>query len=331
MGVGADNLYVGSNNFGGAAPDCAGFCGAVFAVEKDYMYDGNAPAAPVVRQSFPRFDGTPQPANLHGVAEGTFPTSGPHYIMTEVFDGINHSVYAWDDPFGANDFYLAGDVDLAAASGVPCPAFSCFPVDVQQAGSDVLLAGNDFRGQETQYRNGSLWTAQTISCNPGSGTVNCIRWAEIDPTEVVPGPTDGGGFLIFASTDGVEQAGVFTSDDGNHRFFPSLNVNRCGDMAIGYSKSGPDIFPSVAITGRRHNDTPGFVRSEVDVIAGTESYRSFQDPNSANRWGDYSGMSIDPNGRDFWHIGEYAGPSDNPSANWQNVISKSNFGCKNGK
>jgi len=324
MGVGVDAIYVGSNQFG------AGFLGgAVFAVSKAELAAGGP--LNVVRQNVPRFDSTPQPANLHGAAEGTFPTGGPHYIMTEVFDGIHHSVYAWDDPFGANNFSLAGDVDLAAASGVDCPAFSCFPISVPQAGSTVTLAGNDFRGQETEYRNGSLWTTQTLSCNPGSGVVNCIRWAEIDPASVVPGPTDGGGFLISATTDGVIQAGVFSSNDGSHRWFPSITANACGDMAIGYSKSSTSTFPSVALTGQRRTDLAGQVRAEVDVIAGTESYRSFQNPASANRWGDYSGMTIDPNGVDFWYIGEYAGPSTNPFANWQNVIAKTNFGCGLGK
>lgn len=324
MGVGVDAIFVGSNQF------AAGFVGsAVFAVKKADLIAGGP--LTVVRQNVPRFDSTPQPANLHGVAEGTFPTSGPHYIMTEVFDGIHHSVYEWNDPFGANVFSLTGDVDLAAASGVACPAFACFPIPVPQAGSAVTLASNDWRGQETEFRNGSLWTTQTISCNPGSGAVNCVRWAEIDPTSVVPGPVDGAGFLISATTNGVIQAGVFSSDDGTHRWFPSITANACGDMAIGYSKSSLSMFPSVALTGRRRTDLPGQVRAEVDVIAGTESYRSFQNPALPNRWGDYSGMTIDPNGKDFWYIGEYAASSTNPFANWQNVIAKTNFGCGLGK
>jgi len=321
MGVGVDAIYVGSNEF--LFTPGVGFSfltGAAYAVNKADMIAGDP--ITVVRQNVPRFDGTPQPANLHGAAEGTFPTSGPHYIMTEVFDGITHSVYAWDDPFGANSLTLLGDVDLAEASGVPCPAFSCFPVSVPQAGSAVTLAGNDFRGQETKYRNGSLWTTQTIACNPtGMEAVNCVRWAEIDPTQVG----------LPSSTDGVIQAGVFSSPDGVHRWFPSIAVNACGDMAVGYSKSSTDMFPSVALTGQRRNDRPGRVRSEVDVMAGTESYRSFQDPTSANRWGDYSGMTIDPNGVDFWYIGEYAGESENQFANWKNVIAKANFGCGLGK
>lgn len=321
MGVGTDAVYVGSNQFSSISKGC-GFCGgAVFAVNKADLYNGVLPT--VVRQDILNgpggtpFDSTPQPANPFGAAEGSFPTGGPHFIMTEAYDGIHHTVWAWDDPFGANDLSIVGIVDLAASSGVSCDSFSCYPIPVPQNDGGVLfLDGGDWRGQETKYRNGSLWTTQTVSCNPGSGTVNCIRWAEIDPTAVVP---------AYYSTAGVVQAGVFATDDGVHRFYPSLTVNLCGDMAIGYSKSSEDMFASAAITGRRHNDLPGFVRSEVDVMDGTEVYRSFQ--SGVTRWGDYSSMVTDPDGVHFWHIGEYAGESSNVLINWRNAISESKFGC----
>jgi hypothetical protein len=321
MGAGTDAIFVGSNQF------TSGFAGgAVFAVSKDEMLSGGP--LNVVRANVPNFDSTPQPATNFGAAEGTLPTSGANYIMTEVFDGRVHSVYQWNDPFGGGSLELVGDVNLADASGVPCDFFSCFPVSVPQAGSSVRLAGNDWRGQETRYRNGSLWTTQTISCNPtGEGAVNCVRWAEVDPTNVEPLTGLNGNGQLDASTNGVVQAGVFSSADGTHRWFPSIGVNACGQMAVGYSKSSETMFPSVALTGQRTEDQPGKVRGEVDVIAGTESYRSFQNPNSPNRWGDYSGMWVDPNGKDFWYIGEYAGPSVNPFTNWQNAIAKADFGC----
>jgi hypothetical protein len=321
MGAGTDAIFVGSNQFD------AGFLGgAVFAVNKDELLNGGP--LNVLRANVPNFDGTPQPATNFGAAEGTLPSSGANYIMTEVFDGRVHSVYQWNDPWGGGQLELVGDVNLADASGVPCDFFSCFPVSVPQAGSSVRLAGNDWRGQETRYRNGSLWTTQTISCNPtGEGAVNCVRWAEVDPSSVEPltGLNENG--QLDASTNGVVQAGVFSSADGTHRWFPSIGVNACGQMAVGYSKSSDDAFPSVALTGQRSEDRAGRVRGEVDVIAGSEPYRSFQDPNLPNRWGDYSGMWVDPNGKDFWYIGEYAGPSTNPFTNWQNVIAKANFGC----
>ena len=316
MAAGVDALYVGSNQFG------AGFVGGrVFAYDIDDLLFGD-PAPAVVQRLVPNFNSTPQPAKLHGALERLgsrrgYPFDKPHYIMTEDFSGANHQVWSWEDPFGKDDFQLVGDVDLATASGVPCPAQSCFPVPVPQQGSTVTLAGNDFRGQETNYRNGTLWTTQTISCNPGTGTVNCVRWAQIDPEEVTPG----------ASTDGVVNAGVFAAD-GSHRWFPSLAVDRCGNMAIGYSVSSPNMFPSVAVNGRMRRDPAGELRGEVMTVAGTESYRSFQNPAAPNRWGDYSGMAVDPRGGTFWYVGEYAGPSTNTFTNWRTYVSEQSFGCR---
>ncbi len=318
MGVGVDAVYMGSNQFSftpGVGFTFAG--GRVFAMNKQDLFTGSP--LQVVTHLVPRFDGTPQPAHLSGISNNSFPTSGPHYIMTEVFDGITHSVYSWDDPFGANVFQLEGDVDLAAASGVPCPAFSCFPLPFPQAGSSELLQGNDYRGQETKFRNGNIWTTQTIACDPGNGPVNCIRWAQIDPAAV----------SLPSSTAGVLQAGVFSSDNGDYRSFPSLAVNACDDMAIGYTRSSLNEFPSVFVTGRRSNDTPGQVRSEIEQFAGTEFYRSFQAP-GPHRWGDYSGMAADPDGRRFWYVGEYAGASSNAFANWRNSVAEYRFSC-NGK
>ena len=79
-------------------------------------------------------------------------------------------------------------MDLATASGVPCPDFSCFPVSWPQKGSPEILASNDYRGQETKVQGGTLWTTQTISCNPGKGTSDCVHWAQIDPSLVKPAP-----------------------------------------------------------------------------------------------------------------------------------------------
>ena len=232
MGVGEEAIFMGSNQFGGALP--FGFQGRIFAMDKAAMYAGT-PMAVVTREVAPpglegvlnvKLDGTPQPSQQQ-------PVGTPFYIMTEFFDGKVHSVYSWDDPFGTDTWVHEGDVDLAAGSGVPCEGFSCFPIPWPQKGSVEILEGNDFRGQETEYRNGYLWTTQTVSCNPGKGTRNCVRWAQIDPTQVTPAP-DQTAFPLDAGVNGVVQAGVFGSD-WDYRSFPSIAANNCNDMAVGYS------------------------------------------------------------------------------------------------
>lgn len=323
MGVGLNEIFMGSNQFGGALP--FGFEGRVFAIDKTGLY-GGGPLLVATREVKPaslglnvKLDGTPQPAQT--------PTGAANYIMTEFFDGKVHSVYSWIDPFGADVFDIVGDVDLAAASGVPCESFSCFPISWPQKGSVEILAGNDFRGQETKVSNGTLWTTQTVSCNPGKGVRNCVRWAQIDPTQVVPAP-DQTAFPLAAGTAGVIQANVFGSD-WDYRSFPSIAANTCNDMAVGYSyskapgNSGGTWYPSVFVAGRSASDPLGSIGGERLLKKGKVAYSSFQDNGGVapQRWGDYTGMALDPDGKTFWYVGEYArANTPNPSANWGNYV-----------
>ncbi|MCP4845724.1 MAG: hypothetical protein GY901_11605, partial [Actinomycetia bacterium] len=164
-------------------------------------------------------------------------------------------------------------------------------------------------GLDTEYRNGYLWTTQTISCNPGGGTVDCVRWAQVDPA----GPS-------------VVQAGVFASS-GEWRFFPDLAANHCDDMAIGYTKSSQSIHPAVWVTGREVGDTAGMLQAETQLKAGEIIYTSFEtnDPQfEAYRWGDYTGMTVDPDGLTFWYLGEYSKDTGNtvgnPDTRWGTYI-----------
>ena len=76
---------------------------------------------------------TPQPMNLHGWQQGTWPTNGKHYILTETgYNGATHTVWEWDGPFsGPNTFNNVAIVDLEDATG----SSAGFPVNVNQAGS----------------------------------------------------------------------------------------------------------------------------------------------------------------------------------------------------
>ena len=297
-GVGLDAIYMGSNQFGAVQ-----FAEArVFAIEKAPLYSGGTPQ--VVTQSTGN-DSTPQPMNLHGFAQGTWPSSGPHYIMTEVFDGVTHTVWAWNDPFGANSLTQVGDIDLGAATGVPGGA----PIDWPQLGTTRNIQGNDFRGQSTEYRNGFLFFSTNLGCNPGGGTVNCVRWAKVDPT--VPS---------------VVEAGVFGTD-GEYRTFPNVAANHCEDMAIGYTKGSASTYPAVYMAGREAGDPAGTLQTEQLVKAGEITYSSFE-TSGAYRWGDYTGLTIDPDGTTFWYLGEYSKNTGTTNGRWGTYIGSFSFaGC----
>ncbi|REK10549.1 MAG: hypothetical protein DWQ36_03775, partial [Acidobacteria bacterium] len=294
-GVGEDAFVMGANMFNG------GFIQAeVYAMEKADAYAGTTMT--VVSQVLPGGStiDTPQPMNLHGFNQGTWPNTGVHYILSDLnFNGTSIRVWSWTDPFTSNVLGSVGTVDLNTASGVT----GGFPLSFPNSGG-VALDGNDWRVQDAEYRNGSVWMAHTISCNPGGGTVNCVRWAEIDPT--VPS---------------IVQAGVFAST-GEYRQFPDLAVNACGDMSIGYTKSSSSIFPGVFATGRLSTDPLGTVGSEATVKAGEVAYQAF-----GTRWGDYTGMTSDPDGVRTWYLGEYSESSAPTTARWGNYVQEFSTSC----
>jgi hypothetical protein len=287
-GVGVEAIFMGSNQFDGTLP--GGFEGRVFAMDKVALYAGT-PLTVATHST--GYDGTPQPMNLHGQTQGTWPTSGPHYIMTEVFDGANHSLWSWEDPFGANVFSFETDLDLNAETGV----VAGFPVDVPQNGSTDKIQANDWRGLDTEYRNGFIWMTNTIACNPGTGVVDCIRWAKIDPL-----------------AKDVVDAGIIASN-ADYRIFPDLAVNRCEDAAIGYTKSSITLYPGVYATSLEN----GVAQAELTLKTGETPYSAFD--SSPRRWGDYTGMTIDPNGERFWYLGEYSKNTGNANGRWGTYIS----------
>jgi hypothetical protein len=129
-----------------------------------------------------------------------------------------------------------------------------------------------------------------------------VRWFEFTaPIKNVP-----------VTSLSVFQQGTY-SPDGNWRWMGSLTRDKVGDILVGYSEScgdtcpgGTPTYPSIYVAGRQVNDPLGLgqLESEVQVVAGTGSQ-----PDTSNRWGDYSTMRIDTNdgmnGCTFWYTQEY--------------------------
>lgn len=299
-GVGQDAIYMGANIFKGNNFKE----GRVWAFDKWAMYNGQATASRTVGLGVN--EDTPQPLNLHGYNQGTWPTSGPHYIVTETgYDGANHTVFAWADPFGANTFSTVGTFNLNTATGVTAG----MPVNTPQLGGSTMQA-NDWRPQDFEYRNGYAWTVMTIACNPGGGTVNCVRWAKINP-----------------ATATVVDAGVYGSS-GEYRTFADLAVNACDDMAVGYTKSGSSMFPGIWYTGRLSTDPAGTLQAEAQLKAGEIAYTAF-DP-APRRWGDYTEMTIAPDGVTFWYLGQYSKDTGTTNGRWGTYIGSFSYGCDAG-
>jgi hypothetical protein len=298
LGVGRTAVYLGATIF---LPNGVDTVGRAWAIRKTELYAGR----PItVVEGELGTEQVPQPAILHGAQQGTWPRSGPHLIITnDVYDGATYAVWAWNNPFGGGQLTRLGAVDLNKATGI----VAGFPPNAPQKGGPDLL-GNDWRPMDLEYRNGVYWTINNIACNPGHGTVSCTRWAVFEP------------FPLH-----VLDAGVFASDRV-HRTYSDLAVDACGNVAMGYTIASVSTYPGIAVTGRRFFDPPGQVRAEQLVLAGQQTYSSF-DP-APVRWGDYGEVQIDPNGRDFYFYNEYAKAIDFPNSSYGSYLSKLSFNCQ---
>lgn len=301
-GIGKDFLFMGANIFDGN-----GFKEArLWAIDKSDLYAGRA--ADVASKALPNSEDTPQPLHLHGWNQGTWPAGAAHTFFTDTnYNGATYSVWRWSNPLGGTNPTKAGTVNLQTFTGVTAG----YPINAPQSGSTNRIQANDWRPHDFEYRDGFAWTAQTIACNPGNGTVNCLRWAKINP-----------------ETAAIVDAGVYASN-GDHRIFGNLAVNRCGDMAAGYTKTSAAMFPSIFVTGRRATDPASTLQPEISVRAGELTYTAFD--GSPFRWGDYTGMTIDPDGERFWYLGQFSRNTGTANGRWGTAIASFTFaGCSGG-
>ena len=177
-------------------------------------------------------------------------------------------------------------------------------IDPPQLSGDDLDAG-DFRVLDFEYRNGYGWTVQNVSCNPGSGTVNCVRWAQID---------------LAANT--IADAGVF-SISGLYTLHPDLAVNRCNDLLVGFSLSGSTINPSAWVAGRESDDTAGTLSFSQAQVTGSISYSAFD--GEPLRWGDYTGATVGPDGASLWYLGQRSAVVASGPSNWSTNFTRYTF------
>ena len=121
------------------------------------------------------------------------------------------------------------------------------------------------------------------------------HWFQVDTTNL--------GSLTLADQGNVGGNDV---DAGAFTYFPSIAVDLEGDLAIGFALSSPNHYPGAYYAGRLATDAAGTVRSTHTLAAGVADYlRTFGGP--SNRWGDYSGMALDPSNEvTFWVFNQYS-------------------------
>lgn len=174
---------------------------------------------------------------------------------------------------------------------------------VTQYGTTEMLDIHGDRLNTVQYRlvDGvdSLWAAHTIVNDTGQDD---IRWYEIRGLTTAP-------FFY--------QEGVYAPDT-NYRWVSSIGVDVDGNMALGYSASGPYMYPSVIYTGRLYTDPVNTLPlGEGAMIYGT----GYQDISTTDEgpWGQHSAMTVDPaDPCIFWYTNEFY--NDGYPTLWHTII-----------
>ncbi len=175
---------------------------------------------------------------------------------------------------------------------------------------DVLQIRAMVQNQYTNYSGTeSLWATHTVRRANTTGFA-APRWYQVNVT----------GGTVAAN---LPQAATWDADGSNlfHRFIPSLALDRAGNMALGYSKSSSTTFPSFSYAGRLASDAINtFSLTEQNLFVGTASQTG------STRWGDYSSMTLDPNGCTFWFTTEYANPASQAfDMRWKTRVSSFSY------
>lgn len=145
------------------------------------------------------------------------------------------------------------------------------------------------------WRDGQLWTGVTVGTNLGSGLVAAAKVIQVKT-------------LGFPSVQLVQE--FLLGEDGSHAYYPAVNVDSRGNALIAFNRSGSSEYAGLYVAAQRSTDPRGVAPTQTALKAGETTY-SLLDAGSRNRWGDYSGVAVDPTTNTFWAIGEYAAsPAD---------------------
>src|SRR5438105_581322 len=205
---------------------------------------------------------------------------------------------------GQPDFIVPIANYISSACTIEDSVNDCSPekVNPPQAPQYIDVIGDRLMYRLT-YRNfddhESLLVSHTADTpvDPSTGVGrNGVRWYEIRD--------------LSSSQPTVFQQSTFAPLDATNplwRWMGSIAMDQSGDIAMGYSASGPKYFPSIHYAGRLATDPAGaMTQGEAVLFAGPGNEIEVGLYPYRNRWGDYSALTVDPTDDcTFWYTNEY--------------------------
>jgi len=335
FGVWPDGYYMSANEFPDGSQTSSGAAAIVF--ERSKMLTGAQARFVYFDESAHNPTGSQYIGQLPGDLDGTkTPPAGQPNLFAEVDDPSTIPV---DESGGAGGFTMRlwkFHVDWtnpanstfgnngAPSSQLPVAAFvrpqcvygygpNCAPQKGGPQGLDVLGDRLMFRLAYRQFAGyGSLLLNHTVVADDRDG----IRWYEVRV------PSSG------APT--VRQQGTYAPADSAtnpiFRWMGSIAQDKQGNLALGFSASGPNDYPSVRYTGRAAGDPLGLLTQGENVaFTGTGPQTEAE-----GRWGDYSDLTVDPaDDCTFFYAQEYLAEDTVVIGTWRTRIVSFRFpGCK---
>ena len=288
LGVDANALYIGTNNFrtNGLFVSISGFV-----VRKSSLTSGG----PIVATAFRNLSVfTPQ-----GV-DNDDPAATVGYFI-----GVNVSLFNQLDILRISD--PGGTPTISGTFNITVPT-TRFPENVPALGTSTILDALDDRLFAAHIRENkitgvqSLWTAHNIEVDASgvgntAGNRTASRWYE---------------FTNLNSTPTLNQSGTLYDPAGSDpQFFwiPSVAMNGQGHMALGCSRAGVGRRAEIVVAGRLSSDPLG--TTQTFTLAQSSSTVYDVTVTNPQRWGDYSQTVVDPtDDMTMWTFQQYCNSTD---------------------
>jgi hypothetical protein len=234
------------------------------------------------------------------------PAGSPNYFLAIDVNSLDLWKFHVDFANSANSTFTGPAVIPVAAYTQACAATgTCIP---QPGTSQQLDSLGDRLMHRLAYRNFGSYETLVMNHSVMVGSSAGVRWYELR--------NPGGAPAIY-------QQGTY-APDATSRWMGSIGMDAKGNIAVGYSTSSSSVFPSIAYTGRLAGDPLGTLQAENLVVSGSGSQINQMGQMAANRWGDYSGITIDPvDDCTFWYTNEYL--KMNGVFNWSTRVASFKF------
>ncbi len=244
------------------------------------------------------------PADLEGTRPA--PSGSPEMYLD--FSGSNTLElyrFSFDAAAEANTSLSAPEDLTVGTFHEACGGGVCVPQKGTKEQLDSLGDRLMYRLSYRNYGNGNddLLVNQSAQVSSASNQTG-VRWYEIaNPTT---NPT-------------IAQQSTYSPDTSLYRWMGSIAQDHAGDLGLGFSTSSSSAYPGLAFTGQQASDSANTMEAEMPIYVGGGAQTK------ANRWGDYSSVSIDPTDDcTFWYVNEYL-LKNGTYTNWATYIASFKF------